>query len=189
MAARQGPTPMAAFQICLQVWMTSSLLADGLAVAGQAILACAFAEKDYEKVTTAASRVLQMGFVLGMGLTVVVGLGLQFGSGIFSKDKNVIHLINIGIPFVAATQPINSLAFVFDGVNFGASDFAYSAYSMVLVAGVSIASLFLLSKSNGFVGIWFALTIYMGLRAFAGVWRMGSGTGPWRFLRGRSLQQ
>lgn len=33
--------------------------------------------------------------------------------------------------FVAATQPINALAFVFDGVNFGASDFAYSAYSMV----------------------------------------------------------
>ncbi|MBA0680342.1 hypothetical protein Goari_012047, partial [Gossypium aridum] len=34
MAARLGSTPMAAFQICLQVWMTSSLLADGLAVAG-----------------------------------------------------------------------------------------------------------------------------------------------------------
>ncbi|XAR63445.1 hypothetical protein NMG60_11023382 [Bertholletia excelsa] len=183
MAARLGSTPMAAFQICLQVWMTSSLLADGLAVAAQAILACAFAEKDYEKATAAASRVLQMGFVLGLGLAIVVGLGLQYGSGIFSKDKSVIHLISIGIPFVAATQPINSLAFVFDGVNFGASDFAYSAYSMVLVAVASIASLFLLSKTNGFVGIWFALTIYMALRAFAGVWRMGSGTGPWRFLR------
>lgn len=35
MAARLGTTPMAAFQICLQVWMTSSLLADGLAVAAQ----------------------------------------------------------------------------------------------------------------------------------------------------------
>lgn len=33
--------------------------------------------------------------------------------------------------FIAATQPINSLAFVLDGVNFGASDFAYTAYSMV----------------------------------------------------------
>ncbi|KAM7472508.1 hypothetical protein LguiA_010691 [Lonicera macranthoides] len=184
MAARLGSTPMAAFQICLQVWMASSLLADGLAVAGQAILACAFAEKNYEKATAAASRVLQMGFVLGLGLTLLVGIGLQFGSGIFSKDKNVLHIISIGIPFVAATQPLNSIAFVFDGVNFGASDFAYSAYSMVAVAFVSIGSLFLLSTSNGFVGIWVALTIYMGLRTFAGVWRMGTGTGPWRFLRG-----
>ncbi|XP_059651843.1 protein DETOXIFICATION 43 [Cornus florida] len=187
MAARLGSTPMAAFQICLQVWMTSSLLADGLAVAGQAILACAFAEKDNKKATAAASRVLQMGFVLGLGLAVLVGLGLQFGSGIFTKDKNVIHYISIGIPFVAATQPINSLAFVFDGVNFGASDFAYSAFSMVLVSIMSIVSLFLLSKSNGFVGIWIALTIYMVLRTFAGIWRMGTGTGPWRFLRGRLL--
>lgn len=38
MAARLGSTPMAAFQICLQVWMASSLLADGLAVAGQVSL-------------------------------------------------------------------------------------------------------------------------------------------------------
>ncbi|GFP92103.1 mate efflux family protein frd3 [Phtheirospermum japonicum] len=171
MAARLGPTPMAAFQICLQVWMTSSLLADGLAVAGQAILACAFAEKDYQKATAAAARVLQMGFVLGLGLALFVGLGLQFGSGIFTKDQHVIHMIAIGIPFVAATQPINSLAFVFDGVNFGASDFAYSAYSMVLVSIVSIGSLFVLSKTNGFVGIWLALTIYMGLRTFVGFGR------------------
>ncbi|KAL3640465.1 hypothetical protein CASFOL_015433 [Castilleja foliolosa] len=95
-----------------------------------AILACAFAEKDYQKATAAATRVLQMGFVLGLGLALFVGLGLQFGSGIFTKDLSIIHMIAIGIPFVAATQPINSLAFVFYGVNFGASDFAYSAYSM-----------------------------------------------------------
>ncbi|GMI74135.1 FERRIC REDUCTASE DEFECTIVE 3, MANGANESE ACCUMULATOR 1 [Hibiscus trionum] len=187
MAARLGPTPMAAFQICLQVWLTSSLLADGLAVAGQAILACAFAEKDYKKVAAAATRVLQMSFVLGMGLAVVVGIGLYFGSGIFSKDAAVLHLIGIGVPFIAATQPINSLAFVCDGVNFGASDFAFTAYSMVLVGGASVASIVLLSRSNGFIGIWVALTIYMVLRAFAGVWRMVTGIGPWRFLRTPSL--
>ncbi|XP_059430549.1 protein DETOXIFICATION 43-like [Corylus avellana] len=187
LAARLGATPMAAFQTCLQVWLTSSLLSDGLAVAGQAILACAFAEKDLKKATAIANRVLQMSFVLGVGLALVVGVGLYFGAGIFSRDVHVLHLIKIGLPFVAATQPINSLAFVFDGVNFGASDFAYSAYSLVIVAAASITSLFILYKDNGFVGIWIALTIYMFLRAFAGIWRMGTGTGPWRFLRNGSL--
>ncbi|KNA09063.1 hypothetical protein SOVF_157050 [Spinacia oleracea] len=187
LAARLGATSMAAFQICLQVWLASSLMADGLAVAGQAILASAFAEKDYKKATAAASRVLQMSFILGLGLSVVVGVGLQFGDGIFSNDKNVLHLISVGVPFVAATQPINSLSFVFDGVNFGASDFAYSAYSMVLVAIASVASLFLLYNSYGFIGIWIALSIYMALRTIAGIWRMGTGTGPWHFLRSKSL--
>ncbi|KAL0435388.1 UNVERIFIED_CONTAM: protein DETOXIFICATION 42 [Sesamum radiatum] len=183
MAARLGSTQMAAFQVCLQVWLATSLLADGLAVAGQAILASAFARKDYSWATATASRVLQLGIALGLVLAVVLGFGLHFGARIFTKDADVLHLIGVGIPFVAATQPINTLAFVFDGVNFGASDFAYSAYSMVTVAIISIITLLALCSSGGFVGIWTALTIYMSLRAFAGFWRIGTGTGPWAFLR------
>ncbi|CAL0303435.1 unnamed protein product [Lupinus luteus] len=187
LAARLGSIPMAAFQTCLQVWLTSSLLADGLAVAVQAILACSFAEKDYKKATSAATRTLQMGFILGMGLSLAAGFGLYFGAGIFSRNADVVRLIRIGIPFVAATQPINSLAFVFDGVNYGASDFAYSAYSLVIVSMISIATEFLLYRSKHFIGIWIALSIYMTLRMLAGVWRMGTGTGPWRFLRENSM--
>ncbi|KAF5207666.1 Detoxification-like protein [Thalictrum thalictroides] len=183
LAARLGPIPMAAFQISLQIWLAASLLADGLAVAGQAILASAFAAKDHEKATATAVRVLQHGLVLGLVLAFVLGVGLQFGSTLFTKDVHVLHLISISIPFVAATQPINSLAFVFDGVNFGASDFSYSAYSMVLVAVVSILCLVIFYYSHGFVGIWIALTIYMSLRMFAGFWRIGSESGPWQFLR------
>lgn len=37
MAARQGTIPMAGHQICLQVWLTISLLTDALALAGQVI--------------------------------------------------------------------------------------------------------------------------------------------------------
>ncbi|KAG8371929.1 hypothetical protein BUALT_Bualt12G0013900 [Buddleja alternifolia] len=130
LAAKLGSTSMAAFQICLQVWLVTSLLADGLAVAGQAILANAFARNDYERITAAASRVLQLSLVLGMILSIIVAIILQFSSQLFTNDINVLHLLQLGIPFVAATQSINSLAFVFDGLNYGASDFAYSAYSM-----------------------------------------------------------
>lgn len=171
MAARHGSTSMAAFQVCLQVWLATSLLADGLAVAGQAILASAFAKKDYDRAAATASRVLQLGLVLGFALALVLGVGLPFGARIFTKDVSVLHRISTGIPFVAATQPINALAFVFDGVNFGASDFAYSACSMVVVAIASIFLLFTLSPTHGFIGIWVGLTIYMSLRALAGFWR------------------
>ncbi|KAJ7947561.1 Protein DETOXIFICATION [Quillaja saponaria] len=183
LSARQGTTSMAAFQVCLQVWLATSLLADGLAIAGQAILASAFAQNDYDKATSAASRVLQLGLVLGIVLALILGTGMRFGAKLFTNDVKVLQLISIGIPFVAATQPFNALAFVFDGVNFGASDFAYSAYSMVLVAIISILCLLTLSSTNGFIGIWVALTIYMSLRTFAGFWRIGTGTGPWEFLR------
>ncbi|XVF07265.1 hypothetical protein REPUB_Repub06bG0123600 [Reevesia pubescens] len=183
LAARQGSTTMAAFQVCLQIWLATSLLADGLAVAGQAILASAFAYKDYEKTITTASRVLQIGVVLGLLLSFILAVGLQFATRLFTDDINVLQLISLSIPFVAVTQPINALAFVFDGVNYGASDFAYSAYSMVLVAVISIFCLFTLSSSQGYFGIWIALTIFMSLRVFAGLCRIGTGMGPWSFLR------
>lgn len=44
----------------------------------------------------------------------------------------------------------------------------------VLVAIFSIISLFILSSSHGFVGLWVGLTIYMSLRTFAGFWRLVS---------------
>ncbi|XP_022766711.1 protein DETOXIFICATION 42-like isoform X4 [Durio zibethinus] len=183
LAARQGSTPMAAFQVCLQIWLATSLLADGLAIAGQTILASAFAKKDYEKTIAAASRVLQIGIILGFLLSFILAVGLQLASRLFTKDFDVLQQISLSIPFVAVTQPINALAFVFDGVNYGASDFAYSAYSMVLVAVMSIFCLFILSSSHGYVGIWIALSIFMSLRVFAGVLRIGTGMGPWGFLR------
>ncbi|XP_039812125.1 protein DETOXIFICATION 42-like, partial [Panicum virgatum] len=180
LAARHGPTAMAAFQICSQVWLATSLLADGLAVAGQAMIASAFARKDHYKVAATTARVLQLGVVLGAALTVILGLGMQFGAGVFTKDAAVIRTVQKGVPFVAGTQTLNTLAFVFDGINFGASDYAFSAYSMVGVAAVSIPSLILLSAHGGFVGIWIALTIYMSVRALASTWRHVAGSqGPW----------
>lgn len=35
MAAREGPVPMAGYEICVQIWLTISLLTDALALAGQ----------------------------------------------------------------------------------------------------------------------------------------------------------
>ncbi|RVX02851.1 Protein detoxification 43 [Vitis vinifera] len=165
LAARLGSIPMAAFQICLQVWLTSSLLADGLAVAGQAILACAFAEKDYGKATAAATRVLQMTFVLGLGLALLVGVGLKFGAGVFTRDPNVLQLISISIPVMSTKTTFKLYLESFDDKLFLVGD------PQILVSILSIASLFYLSKTNGFVGIWVALTIYMVLRILAGIWR------------------
>ncbi|VAH20443.1 unnamed protein product [Triticum turgidum subsp. durum] len=183
MAARLGSTQMAAFQICLQIWLASSLLADGLAFAGQAIIASAFARKDHLKAKATASRVLQLGLILGLLLGLLLGVGLHTGSRLFTEDQGVLHHIYVAIPFVALTQPINALAFVFDGVNYGASDFAYAAYSLILVAIVSIAWIVTLANYSGFIGIWIALSIYMCLRMFAGLWRIGTARGPWAFLR------
>ncbi|KAF3336402.1 MATE efflux family protein 1-like protein [Carex littledalei] len=183
LAARQGDTIMAAFQISNQIWMSTSLLADGLAVAGQAILAAAFAKSDHYKVVVSTARVLQMSIVMGLCLSVFLGILLSFGASIFSKDADVIEVVHQSILFVAGLQTVNSVAFVFDGINFGASDYTFSAYSMVGVAAISVPCIIVLSMHDGYIGIWIGLALYMILRTLASTWRMGAAAGPWSFLR------
>lgn len=49
----------------------------------------------------------------------------------FTSDPSVLAIIASLIPFIVLTQPINALAFVWDGLHYGASDFVYSAQVMV----------------------------------------------------------
>ncbi|RLN05311.1 hypothetical protein C2845_PM13G17320 [Panicum miliaceum] len=63
-----------------------------------AMIASAFARKDHYKVAATTARVLQLGVVLGAALTVVLGLGMQFGAGVFTKDAAVIKTVQKGVP-------------------------------------------------------------------------------------------
>uniref|UniRef100_K3ZSG9 Protein DETOXIFICATION n=1 Tax=Setaria italica TaxID=4555 RepID=K3ZSG9_SETIT len=126
MAARQGALAMAAHQICLQVWLAVSLLSDALAVSAQALIASSFAKLDYEKVK-------ETGVIVGIALAVLLSASFGRLAEVFSKDPMVIQIVRSGVLFVSASQPINALAFIFDGLHYGVSDFSYSAFSMVLL--------------------------------------------------------
>ncbi|KAI4983480.1 hypothetical protein ZWY2020_023972 [Hordeum vulgare] len=123
MAARQGPTAMAAHQICLQVWLVVSLLADALHK-----LLCSI---DYKRVQKAAMFALQIGLVSGLALA--VGLYISFGSiaRLFTNDPQVLTVVSSCALFVCASQPVNALAFIFDGLHYGVSDFDYVAQATV----------------------------------------------------------
>ena len=41
---------------------------------------------------------MQLSIVLGVGLTVVLGLAMKFGAGVFTRDAAVIDVIHKGIP-------------------------------------------------------------------------------------------
>ncbi|KAH9654874.1 protein DETOXIFICATION 45 [Citrus sinensis] len=144
MAARQGSDAMAAHQICMQVWLAVSLLTDALAASGQ------------------------IGVLTGVSLATI--LGLSFGSlaPLFTKDPKVLGIVGTGVLFVSASQPINALAFIFDGLHYGVSDFRYAACSMMLVGAMSSTFLLYAPRATGLPGVWAGLTLFMGLRTVAG---------------------
>ncbi|KAI5592525.1 hypothetical protein BDE02_04G157600 [Populus trichocarpa] len=181
MAARQGAVAMAAHQICMQIWLAVSLLTDALASSGQALIASYSSEGDHKTVKEVTKFVLKIGLVVGVSLAAI--LGVSFGSiaTLFTKDADVLGIVRTGILFVSASQPINALAFIFDGLHYGVSDFPYAAKSMMLVGLISSAFL-LYAPITGLPGVWSGLALFMGLRTVAGCVRLLSKSGPWWFM-------
>ncbi|XP_024974643.1 protein DETOXIFICATION 45, chloroplastic-like [Cynara cardunculus var. scolymus] len=183
MAARQGPIAMAAHQICLQVWLSSSLLADAQASAGQALIASSFSEHNYSRVKEITFYALKTGLITGVSLAII--LGLSFGSlaTLFTNDAEVLTVVRSGVLFVSASQPITALAYIYDGLHYGVSDFSFAAVSMMLVGGISSAFLLYAPGVFGLAGVWAGLTLFMGMRAVAGYIRLSEKNGPWWFLQ------
>lgn len=182
MAARQGPTAMAAHQICLQVWLAVSLLADALAVSAQALIASSYAILDYKKVQKTAMFALQIGVFSGLALA--IGLYASFGNiaRLFTSDPEVLTVVKSCALFVCASQPINALAFIFDGLHYGVSDFEYVAQATIVVGVTSSLVLLWAPSVFGLAGVWAGLTTLMGLRMAAGILRLLQKAGPWSFL-------
>ncbi|XVF76888.1 hypothetical protein PTKIN_Ptkin13bG0303300 [Pterospermum kingtungense] len=182
LAARQGPVPMAGHQICIQVWLAVSLLTDALALSGQALLATEYSQPNYQQARQVIYSVLQIGLVTGLGLAVSLFLGFGTFSGLFTTDSEVLQIAWSGTLFVAASQPVNAIAFVLDGLYYGVSDFEYAAVSMVLVGLVSCAFLLVAAPVFSLAGVWTGLFLFMTLRVVAGIWRLGTKGGPWKTI-------
>ncbi|XP_042982596.1 protein DETOXIFICATION 45, chloroplastic-like isoform X1 [Carya illinoinensis] len=183
MAARLGPLSMAAHQICLQVWLSVSLLADAQASSGQALIASSFARGDFSTVKEIAYFALKTGLFTGVSLAII--LGVSFGSlaTLFTNDSEVLEIVRSGLLFVSASQPLNALAYIFDGLHYGISDFSYAACSMMVVGAISCAFLLYAPSMIGLSGVWLGLVLFMGLRTVAGYVRLLSKNGPWWFLQ------
>ncbi|KAB1207069.1 MATE efflux family protein 3, chloroplastic [Morella rubra] len=141
MAARLGPLAMAAHQICLQVWLSVSLLADAQAASGQALIASSYAKGDYSTVKEITYFALKTGLFTGISLAVILGISFGFLARLFTNDSEVLQIVRSGLLFVSASQPINALAYIFDGLHYGISDFSYAACSMIIMEEWSLVVL------------------------------------------------
>lgn len=143
LAARCGsPALAAAHQICFQLWMASSLLADALAVSAQTLLARSLAAGEARYGRRVVTRTTLFAAVLGAVLAAALAAAANAVPGLFSTDAAVLQAVRALFPWVIASQPINALAFVWDGALFGAGGFAYAAGAMLGCAAPAIACMY-----------------------------------------------
>jgi len=169
LATRAGANYVAAHQVAMQLWLAFSLLSDAVAVAAQSLMSEAFASQEILRATHVGDQVLVMGVGLGALLATTILCISPVIPVVFTVDPAVQGILASLIMVVAATQPLNAIAFVLDGVLYGASGFRHSVFVMTLSAAPAMAVMMSVEWAHltgmaALRAIWAGLALFMGLR-------------------------
>jgi Na+-driven multidrug efflux pump len=170
--------------VSFQVWIVLALAADALSIAGMALLGRFLGAGDVAGARRVTARLVRLGIGLGVLLGVLLLAVLPWLPRAFSTDQVVRDLITAALVVGALQQPLTTPVFVLDGVLIGAGDGRWLAIAGtgMLVAFLPAAYLVLV-LDLGVVGLWWALTWFMlvraallGSRAWGDRWLRPSGT-------------
>ena len=166
-AAQVGSATLAAHQITLQVWLLLALTLDALAVPAQVYVGAALGRHDTDDAVAIGARCLRLGLIASVVVaiaTIALSPALPY---VFTGDAHVRHVATIGLVICGALQPLAALAFVYDGLLLGASDFATLRGAMVLalLAFIPFAVATLVHHDLGITGIWLALVCWLAARS------------------------
>ena len=166
-AARLGPVALDGQQIAMRVWYLLSILLDALAVPAQVYVSAALGADDHDQAVQVGRRSLRLGLLAGLALTVVTAALAPVVPAVFTHDPAVRHAAMVALAVSSLTQPLAALAFVYDGLILGISDYKAMRRAMLLaiLAYLPIAALTVKVHALGLPGIWVALGCWLAARA------------------------
>jgi MATE family multidrug resistance protein len=155
--ARIGTAETAAHQVALQVWLFLAFVLDSYAIAAQAMVGTDVGAGDILEARAVSNRLLALGLVTGIGLSVLLFLTAPLVPVFFDLDDAVRGDLSMIYGFVVVTQPLTALVYVWDGIGIGATAFRFMALSMV-AAGVA-ALVTLATIGDTLTGVWWSLVV------------------------------
>lgn len=158
---------VATHTLLIQIWMFSAFLLDGYASAGSAISGKLFGAKQSEKLELLVVDLIKTVFAIGLSLAAVYFI-LYYPIGhLLTKSKTILPLFYATFWIVILTQPINAIAFLFDGIYKGIG-YTKILRNVLLIATFIgfLPTLFIFQHLHwGLQGIWVAFSVWMILRA------------------------
>lgn len=166
-ATKYGDTYIAAQTIAFQIWLFFAFFIDGYASVGNIVSGKLLGEKNYKKMWLLSIKLSKYSIFVAFGLMIVCLLFYNPIGRLFSQDLDVLDAFYGVFWIVLLMQPINAVAFVFDGIFKG------------LAEAVILRNLLLFATFLGFLpvlligdyfdlklhAIWIAFTVWMLLRA------------------------
>ncbi len=168
-ASGYGVAHIGAHSIAMQIWLFSAFFIDGYAAAGSVIAGRLNGERDWKQLHRVSWQVVRITVYIGAGLALLYTLAYRWIGGWFTPDQEVLTLFNAVFWMVILTQPINAVAFAWDGIYKGIAASAELRNALVFATfGVFVPTIFL-GDSMGLAlhGVWLAFLLWMVTR---GIW-------------------
>ncbi|KZS39666.1 MATE family efflux transporter [Aquimarina aggregata] len=168
-ATKYGDEYIAAYTISMNIWMFTAFFIDGYGAAGNILSGKLLGAKDYKSLWKLAKRVSTYGIMVSLVLALFGFVFYRSIGQVFTTETLVLETFYSVFFIVLIVQPINGLAFVFDGVFKGLGEMSY--LRNVLLGATFLAFIPTLYLCNFFdlklYGIWIAFSIWALFRGIA----------------------
>lgn len=165
-ATKYGDTYIAAQTILFQIWVFFAFFIDGYASVGNIVSGKLLGEKAYDKLWKLSITLSKYSIIVATILALFCAVFYKFIGTLFSQDPLVLQHFYGVFWLVLIMQPINAIAFVFDGLFKGLAE-AVSLRNVLLIAtflGFIPTLLFGDFINLKLYAIWLAFTVWMLLR-------------------------
>jgi MATE family multidrug resistance protein len=166
-ATKYGDNYIAAQTIAFQIWLFFAFFIDGYSSVGNIVSGKLLGEENYKKLWRLSVKLSRYSIIIAFILATVCSLFyFQIGK-LFSHDKEVLQSFYSIFWIVLIMQPINAIAFVFDGIFKGLSEATTLRNLLIFATFLGFIPVLLIGDyfNLKLYAIWIAFSIWMLIRA------------------------
>ena len=165
-ATSYGTDALAAYGIGIQLWFFGAFFIDGYSSAGNILSGRLLGAKEYDTLVKLGNRLINYGFLTGVGLSAVGFLFYNYIGEVFIQDQTVLDRFYEVFWIILIMQPFCSITFIFDGM-FKGMGLTGFLRNLLLFATfiVFIPSLILFDKLDlKLHGVWYTFVLWITAR-------------------------
>jgi putative MATE family efflux protein len=166
-ATSYGAAYIAAQTICFQIWLFFAFFIDGYASVGSIISGKQKGEKNFLGLQILAKDLNSYAILVSVILACFCFLGYNSIGKIFTSNTQVLEVFSSVFWLVLITQPVNAVAFVYDGIFKGLAEAVVLRNTLFIATFIGFLPSLLLCNQYDLKlsGIWVAFTIWMLFRS------------------------
>ena len=165
-ATKYGDVFIAAQTIAFQIWLFFAFFIDGYSSVGNIVSGRLLGEKDYSNLWKLSVDLTKYAVVIALILGLVCVLFYEPIGSLFTQDSLVLSSFYAVFWMVLCMQPLNAIAFVFDGLFKGLAEAVALRNTLLIATFLGFIPVLLVSDyfNLKLYGIWLAFTVWMFLR-------------------------